>query len=141
MIQANELRIGNYVTVKDRTNETYFVEQISKDRAWLNFSEKMHDGKSYSWKELLDTPIDFIQPIALTEEILLKCGFETTDNWWFKLKIETEDEFYINISPKERLAHFILRHITVSEIVNLDHLHWLQNAYFFFVGKELEIKF
>lgn len=138
MIAANELRIGNWVIYD---NTICYIVAIDNDGG-IDGSVKLYSvnilkGGVVCVKII---PISNIHPIPLTEEILLKCGFETADDWWFKFKINTEEDFYLLISPKERFAYFSLRDMQVSEIRDLDHLHWLQNAYFFFVGKELEVK-
>ena len=61
-MEANELRIGNYATEKGRT-----VEIVGM------FGDKVHC--KYADGFIGSMLLKYIEPIPLTEEILLKCGF------------------------------------------------------------------
>ena len=107
MIQVNELRIGNYVYYAD--NKTV----LKVDGGHICYPSKMH-------------------PIPLTEEILLKCGFEQTSI----ISIFEKDEFTLeNWDDNE----FIFRWNDFTISVGLKHLHKLQNIYFALKNEELEI--
>jgi hypothetical protein len=120
MIKAEELRIGNWVEItKPRHGETFIkVESIANDIINLEFRE-------YSFFEL--------KPILLTEEILLKCGFEDeTDNQPFDLGVRTYDNGTISIDSNfevglGRNSHFV------------KYLHQLQNLYYALTGEELKV--
>jgi len=74
MIEAKELRIGNYVS--ENVLDICTIAGVDTNAAWLR---KVGDKGKYS--------IDFenINPIALTQKILSKCGFK--DEPWAKKEI------------------------------------------------------
>ena len=117
-MKANELRIGNY----------YKVGNVVAKVDWETIYELT--------KQSLNT-IHF-HPIPLTEEILLKCGFEN--------KIEDEStSFFKYINP---LNGFTTIEVCLSDScvwldlmqINIKHLHQLQNLYFALTGEELNIE-
>lgn len=64
-MRVNELRVGNYVKTKHQTK--YIINSITKGGGWIELTDGF---------ELCDSDIDSIEPLTLTEELLLKCGFE-----------------------------------------------------------------
>lgn len=113
MIQANELRIGNWVS---KNGISVRVEYY--------FLNDDHYG-------LLDGGIDY-NPIPLTAEILAKCGAQWDGDDYYNL-IDSSDEILINWSESGlRVDHIELPHIK--------YVHQLQNVYFALTGKELEVK-
>jgi len=116
MIQANELRIGNYF---ETSNINY--SKVTSIKQYNVYCE------SYFPHEL-----ELCKPIPLTEEILLKCGFEGKLTFW-----------------KGLLGVSLLDGITMINEFNYDceylhvrtrYLHQLQNLYFALTGEELDIK-
>ena len=144
-MKANELRIGNWVKIKDEifeegyltgydiytTNEfqiTGFNDGSSmKDCKVICFYEipgKLFGGTIHSGCRDLD-----IEPIPLTEEWLLKFGFEKTSLHYLKkdgIIIQSEDNYF--------------ECFLGSIVVKLQWLHQLQNLYFALTGEELKIK-
>ena len=124
MTQPQELRIGNYVE--------YNGEIIKLDGSLLC---------CYIQNEL-EFPLN---PIPLTEEILLKFGFnEVEGERWCDMHEEFEEcnyyylsmfKIYYNpetdIFEDDSLYHFN---------VNLKYVHQLQNIYFALTGEELTFK-
>ncbi|MFV0149770.1 hypothetical protein OBJ95_06055 [Empedobacter falsenii] len=109
-MNANELRIGNYLLGYDNN---YFT--------W-----------DYGHYDLCSKGIDADElgmPIELTEEILLKCGFKEIRKGVFKLK-----DWYIDLTSK------VWKFKREYQDINFKHLHQLQNLYFALTGKELEIE-
>ena len=110
-MNIQELRIGNYVNHVHKGNF-----KILKS----HFASLM---------------INFIDPIPLTEDILLKCGFVEVSNYHpegktYKLKDFETTEFYPYISYKgERIGNEYIK-----------HLHQLQNLFFALTGEELNIE-
>lgn len=107
-MKAEELRIGNYII--------YQKEHIIKcDIKDIELSE-----------------IDR-EPIPLTEEILLKCGFEFFDNERIFNGFVIEDfhngNYYFTSGEGIKLHE---KHI--------EYLHQLQNLYFSLTGEELNVK-
>jgi hypothetical protein len=133
MIEANELRIGNY---------------------YYNQHGHLNQTTTISKYKDLGVNHDLIQPIPLTEEWLLKFGFEMLDHakrygegfvsahgWRAKYSI---DGLRI-LQPSEK-SNWANKQNSFSIIglsdVNLwiDYVHQLQNLYFALTNEELTIK-
>lgn len=121
MIQANELRIGNYVTTGITQTQ---VEGITK-----HDPERFYVDLLYV-KSLI--PIAEIEPIPITEEWLLRFGFEKDSRLTYKNK----NKFYIweCNDPNDS----IYKQGFYWEEIHLPYVHKLQNLYFALTGKELE---
>ena len=109
-MEAKELRIGNYV----KEEENIICVDID-------------DIKFYSDIKNKYTP----QPIPLTEDILLKCGFEKVLNQYTK---ETETKPFIILFLDNQFQYDDLRYRT-----NLQYVNQLQNLYFALTNQELTI--
>ncbi len=113
MIQANELRIGNWV-----------------------FDEDMPNGGGNGNMEidtlvLSDIGMFGLRGIILTPQIMELCGFVYKDcyrleNFWFTQYDYTQIRFWINGN--------------YGGIIHCEFLHQLQNLYFALTGKEIEVK-
>lgn len=122
MIQANELRIGNLFAMNDFP---MYVEAIFRDTVYLNFEGNEGDV----WEE----DIKDLVPIPLTEEILLKAGFEK----------DIESLFYRNnfiIGKTKTRWAFYHNGLMGGELVRIDFLHELQNLFFALTGEEIKIE-
>ena len=123
MIQAQELRIGNWVI------NYYGIPGILVSIHEGNSYRVKADGEIDAWGE------ENINPIPLTREILEKAGF--IDN-----EIHLCDDKYIWINGHWNTWH--LRDGGEKDMFDLDeppqYLHQLQNLYFALTGKELTIQ-
>lgn len=113
-MKANELRIGNYVNSNPFNG---IITVFHNDKCVV----KHKSG-------IVKCLIDDLQPIQLTEEWLLKCGFYLVDKNFFihdslSLGIRKSNGFYMNHVTKE-----------------IKYLHQLQNLYFALTGEELKIE-
>ena len=100
-MKASELRIGNWFI--EQTYAQITAQQI------LDF---------------YDYPLDdFYKPIPLTEEWLIKFGFEKAYETCYQYK-----DFILN-------DKFIMMDIDIT--IQLKHVHQLQNLYFALTGEEL----
>jgi hypothetical protein len=112
MIQANELRIGNYVFLK------------SKNKIWkITCGQEIDTGKDSN---------DF-EPIPITYELLLlNLGFEERGSGFginrFSLAYKCSD--------KEQFFYSTWH----DGVVEIQYIHQLQNLYFAITGKELTLK-
>lgn len=129
MIQANELRIGNWVTelIKNRIVSIDGIEP-NQDFVWVNYLNGYGQYK---------VEINDIYPIPLTPEILEKCGFEIyTENTGSP--INEDIEYYSNQIDVFFDIHGCL--IIKDYHYNINrpkYLHQLQNLYFILTGQEL----
>lgn len=119
MIQANELRIGNYLYVIGA-----YPIQVTADHI-----KSIYEGdKDY-------------KPIPLSPELLLeKCGFEVDNLGYHKKKLEAHGNM-IGIWLDDAIWIYNEASTQYNEITLLKpkHLHQLQNLFFALTGKELEV--
>jgi len=73
MVQANELRIGNWVTHRHFPYDFFNIRSVSKDRLHMI---NIVDTGGYA----IDYNLSDLHPIELTPEILEKCGFKKNRN-------------------------------------------------------------
>jgi hypothetical protein len=156
MIQANELRIGDWIA--DRGGKEWQIEswecsnKVSAKEPEFNlpsFSFRVHPMTEY---------VDYLQPIPITEEWLLKAGFELYDYEPNEEGDEFPDFIYMSykITPPEKLYYYTITNtpedggyfdfcikVQFADYVmlsSIQHVHQLQNLYFALTGKELEFK-
>lgn len=116
-MKATELRIGNYITDDFASESAYFaVKELKKKICYYGASFKA------TYKGL--------KPIPLTEEWLLKFGFDKHGS--LKHQAFTKDDFIIR---KE--LDFDYEHESRSK--TLKYVHQLQNLYHALTGKELKL--
>lgn len=133
-MKSNELRIGNLVMASyDGVKYTKeVVTDIFKYGINSNYGEADYDEER-------------IKPIPLTEEWLIKFGFEKKDaniglkeefkkpnNYHYSLK--SFGEYYPNMKQIEVLGEH------PGFYIKCEHVHQLQNLYYALTGEELEIK-
>tara|TARA_R110000782_G_scaffold92687_1_gene176086 strand:+ start:847 stop:1218 length:372 start_codon:yes stop_codon:yes gene_type:complete len=121
-MKTAELRIGNWVM---SGNGFYKVECLtSKGIEYVIADEVLWSGDSVIFKH-----------IPLTEEILLKCGFESFDCLCMYLENDIELSFedgniYLSAGTYTQ---------TPSELNHIKYLHQFQNLIFALTNEELEI--
>lgn len=118
MIQANELRLGNYIYKLDN------VMQV-EDETFKNVSAMLFPYK----------------PIPITEEWLLKLGFVSSDlnnsiRIHFEHLVDYRFEYYIT---KITNYHKEDMYFSGSSINNIKYVHQLQNLFFAVTQKELTL--
>lgn len=122
-MKANELRIGNWVTYKNG-NEQSTIEFVNFDFIANN---AIHINM-------------FFEPIPLTEEWLLKFGFEKDSNrpylWCYDISSIEREGLIIMWSQNKGSFYFNCS----ARSIELKYVHQLQNLYFVLEGLELKIK-
>ncbi len=131
-MKTKDLRIGNLVYVK--YTDSNFIEKQGITRV-IGLSEEGNLGDG--WKielEALEEDFENVEayPIELTEEILLKCGFEFSHI--------TGDERVFSNKKINLLINAYDNNIIKFNVFIIKHLHQLQNLYFALTQIELEIK-
>ena len=123
-MNANEIRVGNWLN-----DPRPFNEDTKK------FFKMTDNGYFKATARDIQYAEEF-EPITLTEEILLKCGFEKTGITELYYSTDT-----INISWFEEDPTVIEINCENIQcyIINCEYLHQLQNLYFALKGQELEI--
>ena len=140
MIKANELRIGNCVL--DRGNKILTIDRFIGNKIECDIKgmpDKSENGIPIYYHPFTEE-INYLNPIPLTEEWLLKFGFERHHSDYSNGVIYIKDvpnnnEFKWGVYPFELGSGFI-----INKSKNLKHVHQLQSLYFALTGEELTIK-
>lgn len=128
-MKNNELRIGNYVQHK---GEIVKVEQITKRKIGYH---KYADKRTMQYLKYSE-----IEPVEITEDILIRLGFEETfDNTYSE--ILRYDKIKVIKFDERLLVHIFNNYSTYSFGSRIKYIHELQNAYFVINNKELKLKF
>lgn len=131
-MESKELRLGNYILLSK--NHTFVettasvgskckVEFIKSDT--VGIACVMANCTCYG-----EIPISKLSPILLTEELLLKCGFE---------KKQAGSTMTYHYSLIELDMHFCLK--VINGNIQIKYFHQLQNIYLALTGCELEVRF
>jgi len=126
-MKATELRVGNwFIDYETEPELTIYwqVEQIYRPTYGTNLGVAYRDGSSW-------TSLDILEPIPLTEEWLLKFGFESNP---YEDRYE-KGEIYVECNKTKGFTELWL-----SGFPHIKHVHQLQNLYFALTGEELIIK-
>lgn len=127
MIAINELRIGNWVQIDDTP---FILNSIDKSGIINGLMTDKSD---------VNTIIEIVSPVPLTEEILLKCGFERQANGKIYLEVKTDNdtlEFFVDTEG----VNVTFACYYGLALTNINSLHHLQNAYFSLTNQELKIE-
>jgi len=115
MINLSELRIGNIVEIMDKKE---YVKGI------------MGNAVYFGEHGFIVNMLDFVEPVLITEKLLLKCGF-------FKhIKFKNtycKGSFSIKITDSG-VIYFKYNDFVIAE---LQFIHQLQNLFFSLCGEEL----
>ena len=138
MINANELRIGNLV-------EYRITDKLDERKEWWEVSEI--DADDIHWLSKVDTKDEDFRAIPLTEEWLLKFRFkeivftQDRNREWFKMfEIEETDElFSLCFYPEKNICYLNFDVGYGNNVLNIEHVHQLQNLYFALTGSELTV--
>lgn len=128
-MKANELRIGNLA-------EYHIEDELDERKEWWEVITIDSDDINWLEKEEPET-IDY-RPITLTEEWLLKFGFESIENSGFFRKYYN-DKYYLLYNPKQQYTEICVNSICGGQS-KTKYIHQIQNLYFALTGTELEIK-
>lgn len=115
-MEANEFRLGNIIRTVGGVLPYWQIYEEDMMHIFSNF-----DTGNYNSYE----------PIPLTEEWLLKFGFEKIGGW-DDYEGYIKDEVEIALNEKYPFENYLQK--------ELKHVHQLQNLYFALTGKELTIK-
>ena len=127
MIDAKELRIGNKVL----KNGVFVCDVLSLRRNEIEISFE---------KEIYALEYKNVQPIALTEEILMRCGFEkvNSDSWEYVLKLPNYESFVIEYFEYTDAWYYTAGEGTRNG-KGWKYLHELQNGLHAIYGEDLNV--
>ena len=130
MIDVRELRIGNYVHLFE-SDTPYRITEIG----YSEIEDDRYEASGISSESVFRTYIENLNPISITEELLLKCGFKHEA---FYKAYYTEDLGYI-VFKEDGVYLYDSENCYICMSKAITSLHQLQNLYFFLTGKELEV--
>lgn len=125
-MEATELRIGNYLKYNSEIKQ---VSSIHNDN-----TIRFKDGSSSIGCFIIKN--ENIKPIPLTEEILLKCGFEFINNTFYRSR-NSELCLYNTASKNKMIPDYYGKRLVTG--YDFKYLHQLQNLYYALTGEELTI--
>jgi hypothetical protein len=132
-LKAQDLRVGNWVIENEFPNIYSKIQSIS----FTGYASSSYND-SINVKDLT--------PIPITEDILLKFGFEKTDDFgdqiYYALINRGNRHYYICFDHDDisfGLSVFNQCTSLIYDSDSLQNLHQLQNLYFALTKKELEI--
>jgi hypothetical protein len=142
-LTAKDLRVGNLVLTN---NPKYRSQDVGKIAYVLNInSEKEFEGMigtatiyhlENEWKDTYGQFLEYLQPIPLTEELLLKFGFR-------KESIPVKQNTVLHETYDLNNLH-LLRRIEFNQIwynnIQVKYVHQLQNLFFSLCEEELTLK-
>ena len=131
MINANELRIGNFIyrTSKMQPSDNILctAAEILKEGVCIGYWQyAAHFAKDDEIKKHV-VAYENLNPIPLTPEWLRKLSFEYAGYKWVNDLVELTNDFNI-LNGEDRTAWSI----------KVNSVHQLQNLYFALTGKELQ---
>ena len=130
-MKPQELRIGNIVEVNHYEYGDMFASVTSiNDVGDLC----LHLLDERFTKEEYECTMNEVTPIPITDELLLKNGFEQCDYMFktlFMEMYEVENGWHLHIDNE---------HFETALSITIKYIHDLQNAYYLAIGKEFEIK-
>lgn len=137
-MKTNELRLGNVVRYNNQIVKVSGIHYTT-----IEFGEVGNDW--HCTGNLAE-----VQPIELTEELLVKIGFEDRKGYFNYSRVFDDENNYcdsIHIYYCPMLEHFKFTYDKVKaddlqtmDLYNIKYLHQLQNAYYLLTGKELKIE-
>lgn len=125
MIDVQELRICNLVKIKTSNDAAYYPIYAIDGMGLKVILGGVRQCEGWKYVSLL-------KPIPLTEELLLKCGFEQSGGLFQK---KNSPIYYLD-------GKFVIAadgYAMAGASIKLKYLHQLQNLDFALTGKELEI--
>lgn len=131
MIKATELRIGNLVLLQNpeyrliESNKIYIVLEIREKSAFVTIPGSYNEYGQY---------YEFLKPVLLTEEILLKVGFEVKP---FSIGLLL-DRFRFMWKDEYKYWYVVDRY-SGSYFTKIEYVHELQNFIFVMNGQELNV--
>lgn len=137
MIQAQELRIGNWVM--DRGNKKWQIdcwESSNKVAAKMPYLGDVIGMTMYGHP--LTEDVEYLNPIPITPEILEKCGFVKDNSYGHPTFVE---KYHVELNQHLSVTfiHNEWRVFDIAPNLELNSLHQLQNLYFALTGEELTV--
>jgi hypothetical protein len=130
-LSIKELRVGNYVSANDVVSRVYSIDS-PEPREEERFNNKPIIAV-FNWG-LYTLPLDEVSAISLTNDVLLKLGFE----------LEEFDHFntYSKVIGGLLMTYYSNGFVEVGDLIlkHIEYLHQLQNLVYSLTEEELTWK-
>jgi len=139
MLDAKDLRIGNLILVHNHYVAT--IERIGKDIGVKTYGEKI--------SQIDYIELQYLTPIELTDEWLLRFGFEVDDDLGDQIyyQIPNQKNGYGICFDHDDIAFYKFYgnggenvHTLIHDEEHLQYVHQLQNLYYALTQTELTLK-
>lgn len=138
-MNSRELRVGNYVEWEDDSKDVVIIKGIVKPKKlgiWFVDIKYPNKKKKYS------ASINEFKGIELTEEWMLKFGFEYSENDnFYCLNIHGKPDLrirdYTSINSGFKVGYW-WNYKQFRYITDIKHVHQLQNLYFALTNEEFK---
>lgn len=141
-LKCTDLRIGNLID--------YFGDIIKVDVIDCFDGKERVGGKTKDGEHVYDKP-SYFDPIELTEEVLLKIGFEKNKYDWWKYFPDRENGISILMTDNYTTIEYAnlfhcpedvteVNYGSTLEFPRRIYIHQLQNAYYLLTNEELEVE-
>ena len=147
-ISAQELRIGNYIL--DETGVITIIVAIDSERKfWNEIIQKEFKATArlimldnFDWNTSYGCWVEKLKPIPLTEEWLLKMGFEKEidDSSFIRKVYYYINDFEVEFHGNKLVFRVENKHVTNYFAHHTKYVHQLQNLIFSLSGEELKLK-
>lgn len=137
-MEAREIRVGSKVNLNgaDVTVKTIEYNPVSEEY-FIRVLESIHQIKA-----------SYLSPIPITEELLLKAGFEycvftiPDEDGIYRQKKAINKEYYRHPKLSNEITYYLPYYDLNYHVANTEikYLHQLQNLYFALTGSELTFK-
>ncbi len=129
-MRVEDLMIGNYIQVVGGLGNDYIEEVISINDNFIGLSNSNTESNPQFHCDV-DVPIEEVYGVPLSEEILLKCGFERLE----------ETEYTVNTYQLGNIRVWVNNgKFFVLSLFPINYLHELQQFFKLITKQELEIK-
>lgn len=146
-LQPQDLRIGNYIQYYDENN--IIIDKIKS--IWFDDGIEQYRLELFSGKfNNYQVSINGVSPIPLTEELLLKCGFQFIaeemgyyDFYRYKIEDKYGHSFDFNLHGNdlcEVVNNGNYNYYNYDIHISFKYVHEIQNFIEPIMGKQLEIK-
>jgi hypothetical protein len=133
-MKANELRSGNYVDVYK--GDVHYGIELVNNISSMGINERLPS----EYYAVFENPMNdelLVKPIPLTEDWLLRLGFEKTK--WLYVKYFFGDYIGVHVSDFS-VGTYTHKRIAHAVQPSCMYVHQLQNLYFALTGEELTLK-
>lgn len=128
-MEARELRIGNLLRFIPLVGKVYSIDKNGESPLIV----------LYSNNKFISREITEFEPIPLTEEWLVKFGFDKWNDWggMYSIDINEAKKAQIEYRIENNKCYLSIEDEQISKQIN--YVHQLQNLYFALTGEELKV--